>query len=120
MFVILAKKDGDAKKEIRGSRAGSRQGAAPDQRSGFRQQGGMGPTPWDGDALNDPFWDSEAVQPQPRARPHASAVDASAVAGAVVTPAEEITVTVGAGGSAGTDGAAGGSGYVYIEYYEEV
>ena len=40
------------------------------------------------------------------------------VAGAVVTPAESITVTVGNGGSAGTDGAAGGSGYVYIEYYD--
>ena len=42
------------------------------------------------------------------------------VAGDDVTPAEEITVTVGAGGAAGTNGAAGGSGYVYIEYYEEV
>jgi hypothetical protein len=39
------------------------------------------------------------------------------VAGDDVTPAEEITVTVGAGGAAGTSGAAGGSGYVYIEYY---
>jgi hypothetical protein len=35
-----------------------------------------------------------------------------------VTPAASITVTVGAGGAAGTDGAAGGSGYVFIEYYE--
>ena len=42
------------------------------------------------------------------------------VAGGAVTPAASITVTVGAGGAAGTDGAAGGSGYVYIEYYEEV
>ena len=42
------------------------------------------------------------------------------VAGAPVTPADSITVTVGAGGAAGTDGAAGGSGYVYIEYFEEV
>ena len=42
------------------------------------------------------------------------------VAGAAVTPAASITVTVGAGGSAGNSGADGGSGYVYIEYYEEV
>ena len=42
------------------------------------------------------------------------------VAAAAVTPAESITVTVGAGGSAGTNGAAGGSGYVYIEFFEEV
>jgi hypothetical protein len=42
------------------------------------------------------------------------------VAGAAVTPAASITVTVGAGGAAGTNGKAGGSGYVYIEYYEEV
>ena len=42
------------------------------------------------------------------------------VAGAAVTPAASITVIVGAGGTAGTDGAAGGSGYVYIEYYEEI
>ena len=40
------------------------------------------------------------------------------VAGDSVTPAASITVTVGAGGAAGTFGAAGGSGYVYIEYYE--
>jgi hypothetical protein len=40
------------------------------------------------------------------------------VAGAGVTPAASITVTVGAGGAAGTNGSAGGSGYVYIEYYE--
>jgi hypothetical protein len=39
-----------------------------------------------------------------------------AYAGAAVTPAASITVTVGAGGVAGTNGAAGGSGYVYIEY----
>ena len=43
------------------------------------------------------------------------------VAGDDVTPAASITVTVGAGGTAGTaSGKAGGSGYVYIEYYEEV
>jgi hypothetical protein len=39
------------------------------------------------------------------------------VAGAAVTPAASITVTVGAGGT-GTNGAAGGSGYVWIEYQE--
>ena len=39
------------------------------------------------------------------------------VAGASVTPAASITVTVGAGGSGSADG---GSGYVYIEYFEEV
>lgn len=38
------------------------------------------------------------------------------VAGDDVTPAASITVTVGAGGTAGTNGAAGGSGYVWIEY----
>ena len=39
------------------------------------------------------------------------------VAGAAVTPAASITVTVGAGGTAGSpNGAAGGSGYVWIEY----
>lgn len=38
------------------------------------------------------------------------------VAGNAVTPAASITVTVGAGGTAGSDGAAGGSGYVWIEY----
>ena len=38
-----------------------------------------------------------------------------------VTPAASISVTVGAGGAAGTgNGVAGGSGYVFIEYYEEV
>lgn len=43
------------------------------------------------------------------------------VAGATVTPAASITVTVGAGGtgSGGDTGADGGSGYVWIEYYEE-
>jgi hypothetical protein len=41
---------------------------------------------------------------------------AEIVAGGAVTPAASITVTVGAGGAAGTTGAAGGSGYVYIEY----
>ena len=40
------------------------------------------------------------------------------VAGDDVTPAASITVTVGAGGTAGTNGAAGGSGYVWIEYQE--
>ena len=42
------------------------------------------------------------------------------VAGAAVTPAASITVTIGAGGTAGTAvaGAAGGSGYVWIEYQE--
>jgi hypothetical protein len=40
------------------------------------------------------------------------------VAGGAVTPAVGITVTVGAGGTAGSNsGAAGGSGYVYIEYF---
>jgi hypothetical protein len=42
------------------------------------------------------------------------------VAGAAVTPAASITITVGAGGTAGsgasTVGAAGGSGYIWIEY----
>jgi hypothetical protein len=38
------------------------------------------------------------------------------VAGGDVTPAASINVTVGAGGVAGTSGAAGGSGYVWIEY----
>jgi len=39
------------------------------------------------------------------------------VAGGAVTPAASITVTVGAGGTAGTpQGVAGGSGYVWIEY----
>lgn len=38
------------------------------------------------------------------------------VAGADVTPAASISVTVGAGGAAGTNGVAGGSGYVWIEY----
>ena len=42
------------------------------------------------------------------------------VAANTVTPAATVAVVVGAGGSAGTNGAAGGSGYVYIEYYEEV
>jgi hypothetical protein len=44
------------------------------------------------------------------------------VAGAAVTPAESITVTVGAGGAGGgtaTKGGDGGSGLVVIEYYEE-
>jgi len=41
------------------------------------------------------------------------------VAGAAVTPAASITITVGAGGTAGSPtGAAGGSGYVWIEYQE--
>lgn len=39
------------------------------------------------------------------------------VAGGDVTPAASITITVGAGGTAGSNGgAAGGSGYVWIEY----
>jgi hypothetical protein len=37
-------------------------------------------------------------------------------AGDAVTPAASITVTVGAAGVAGTGAAAGGSGYVWIEY----
>jgi len=41
------------------------------------------------------------------------------VAGASVTPAASISVVVGAGGTGGTGGGeAGGSGYVWIEYYE--
>lgn len=39
------------------------------------------------------------------------------VSGGVVSPSVGITVTVAAGGTAGTSGAAGGSGYVYIEWY---
>ena len=41
---------------------------------------------------------------------------ANIVAGGAVTPGTGITVTVGAGGVAGSTGAAGGSGYVWIEY----
>jgi len=59
--------------------------------------------------------------------PTMSGTDAQyVVGGAAVTPAASITVTVGAGGtegggaSAARRGGAGGSGYVYIEYYEEV
>jgi hypothetical protein len=37
-----------------------------------------------------------------------------------VTPGASITVTVGAGGGSGTSGATGGSGWVAIEYFEEV
>lgn len=37
-------------------------------------------------------------------------------AGGAVTPAASITITVGAGGVAGVNGAAGGSGYIYITY----
>jgi hypothetical protein len=55
---------------------------------------------------------------------HATVGDAGSaqfiVAADTVTPAASITVTVGAGGVAGTSGSAGGTGYVYIEYYEEV
>ena len=43
------------------------------------------------------------------------------VAGAAVTPAASITVTVGAGGTQGSldsGTGVGGSGYVYIEYYD--
>jgi hypothetical protein len=39
-----------------------------------------------------------------------------AYSGAAVTPGASITITVGNGGVAGTNGAAGGSGYVFIEY----
>ena len=42
------------------------------------------------------------------------------VHGAAVTPAASITVTVGAGGAAASGARAGGSGFVYIEYFEEV
>ena len=51
---------------------------------------------------------------------------AQIVAGSAVTPAEVISVTVGAGGAGGSgdvarrEGSPGGSGYVYIEYFEEV
>ena len=49
-----------------------------------------------------------------------SGYDATLVAGgAAVTPASSIAVTVGAGGTGG-DGLTGGSGYVWIEYFEEV
>jgi hypothetical protein len=49
---------------------------------------------------------------------HSHAVDAQwIVAGGSVNLGGTVTVTVGAGGAAGTDGAAGGTGYVYIEYY---
>jgi hypothetical protein len=41
---------------------------------------------------------------------------AEIVAGAAVTPAASITVTVGAGGTATGGGAVGGTGYVWIEY----
>jgi len=41
---------------------------------------------------------------------------AEIVAGGAVTPAASITITVGAGGTAGTNGAAGGTGYVYLEF----
>jgi hypothetical protein len=40
------------------------------------------------------------------------------VSGSTVTPAGSITITIGAGGTAGSNGAAGGSGFVFIEYYE--
>ena len=42
------------------------------------------------------------------------------VAAADVTPAAVIAVVVGAGGTTSGGTAPGGSGYVYIEYYEEV
>ena len=38
------------------------------------------------------------------------------VAGGVVSPAASITITIGAGGTAGTNGSAGGSGYIWITY----
>lgn len=42
------------------------------------------------------------------------------VAGAATTPGASISVVVGAGGTAGSpNGAAGGSGYVWIEYQED-
>jgi hypothetical protein len=49
--------------------------------------------------------------------PSASPDSAVITAGGAVTPAASITVTVGAGGAAGTNtSAAGAAGYVYIEY----
>ena len=54
-----------------------------------------------------------AASEQMQATAHSGA---TIVAGGAVTPAASITVTVGAGGAAGTNGAAGGSGYVWIEY----
>jgi hypothetical protein len=49
--------------------------------------------------------------------PTASPDSAVITAGGAVTPAASITVTVGAGGAAGTNtSAAGAAGYVYIEY----
>ena len=56
-----------------------------------------------------------------RPNPPSTSLGAVIVAGAAVTPAASITVTVGAGGTGGgatTKGGDGGSGYVYIEYYE--
>lgn len=38
------------------------------------------------------------------------------VAGGATTPGASITVTIGAGGTAGTTGAAGGSGFIYVEF----
>ena len=42
------------------------------------------------------------------------------VGGAAVTPAASIAITVGAGGTAGSGARAGSTGYVFIEYFEEV
>ena len=51
------------------------------------------------------------------AQPMTNANGAEIIAGGAVTPSVGITVTVGAGGAAGTGtSAAGGSGYVWIEY----
>ena len=51
------------------------------------------------------------------AQPMTNANGAEIIAGGAVTPAVGITVTVGAGGTAGTGtSAAGASGYVWIEY----
>jgi hypothetical protein len=53
--------------------------------------------------------------------PSGSSPNTYVVHGAAVTPGASISVVVGAGGSGGTaPSAAGGSGHVYIEYYEEV
>ena len=53
--------------------------------------------------------------------PNQYGIDAVWVAaGAEVTPSSSIDVVVGAGGAGGASSPAGGSGYVYIEYYEEV
>jgi len=56
-----------------------------------------------------------------RPNPPSTSLGAVIVAGDSVTPAASITVTVGAGGTgtgSTTKGGDGGSGYVFIEYYE--